>query len=107
MKDISMKVNPLYLEVDLSIAFQFEFEQGGNKVGEALVSIYPTNEKNISIRKGKHISVAKQTKVAVIDHFDVIGEVEEVCMKKLKYFLSVIGISDVQAGYKINRGFGK
>jgi hypothetical protein len=107
MKELNMKVNPLYLDVDLSIAFQFEFEQFGNKVGEAFVSTYTTAGNTVQIRKGKHGSLAKADKTAVIDQFEVIGEVEKTCMKKLKHFLNVIGITDVQSGYTLKRGFGE
>ncbi len=103
MKDINMKVNPLYLDVDLSIAFQFEFEKSGSKVGEALVSTYPSNENNVTVRKTKQISYTKSEKIAVIDNFEVIGGVEKICMKKLTHFLKVIGITDIRHGYKINR----
>ncbi|WGG45463.1 hypothetical protein [Rossellomorea sp. DA94] len=107
MKNISMKVNPLYSDVDLSIVFQFEFEQFGNKIGEAFVSTYPTAGNPVQIRKGKHGSFTKTDKTAVIDQFEVVGGVEKNCMKKLKHFLGVIGISDVQSGYTLRSRFGE
>jgi hypothetical protein len=107
MKEINMKVNPLYMDVDLSIAFQFEFEQSGNKVGEAFVSTYPAAGNTVKVRKGKNVSLVKSEKIAVIDQFEIVGGVEKTCMKKLKHFLKVIGIIDVQAGYTLKRGFGE
>ncbi|WP_034765298.1 hypothetical protein [Rossellomorea vietnamensis] len=102
MKSISMKVNPLYSDVDLSIVFQFEFSKGDCKVGEAMVSTYTMNN-SVTNRKSLLVQAAKVDKCAVIDQFDIIGDLEELCMKKLQHFLKVIGMKEIHAGYELNR----
>jgi hypothetical protein len=101
MKDINMKVNPLYSEVDLSIQFHFEFVQGESKVGEALVSTYSILDSNDTLRQSKSASFAKTQKCAVIDRFEVINETEKACMKKLRHFLQVIGMKEIHSGYNL------
>ncbi|WRP06376.1 hypothetical protein U9J35_21405 [Rossellomorea aquimaris] len=102
MKDISMKVNPLYSDLDMSIQFQFEFTKGDCKVGEAMVSTYAKNN-NVMYRKSLGVTSAKVEKCAVIDRFDIVGELGESCMKKLHYFLKVIGMKEIHAGYELNK----
>ncbi|UTE73349.1 hypothetical protein M1I95_02025 [Rossellomorea marisflavi] len=103
MNSISMKVNPLYSEIDLSIQFHFEFLQGDCKVGEALASTYPI-ENHQQALKPKHLSFPKVEKCAVIDLFDVVGDLEKGCLNKLHHFLKVIGMKEVHAGYDIQQG---
>jgi hypothetical protein len=103
MKELNMKVNPLYSEVDLSIQFHFEFVQGESKVGEALVSTYSIQESNEASRQSKSASFVKPQKCAVIDRFEVINDTEEACMKKLRHFLQVIGMKEVHSGYNLYR----
>jgi hypothetical protein len=103
MKDISMKVNPLYSEVDLSIQFHFEFTQGDNKIGEALASTYSISDDTGNPRQMKGFTYHKPNKCAVIDRFEVINETEDFCMKKLQHFLKVIGMGEVHTGYDIKR----
>jgi hypothetical protein len=103
MKELNMKVNPLYSEVDLSIQFHFEFIQGESKVGEALVSTYSILESNETSRQSKSASFAKTQKCAVIDRFEVINDTEKACMKKLRHFLQVIGMKEVHSGYNLYR----
>ncbi|UXH43180.1 hypothetical protein N5C46_15975 [Rossellomorea vietnamensis] len=98
MKSISMKVNPLYSDVDLSIVFQFEFSKGNCKVGEAMVSTY-SMDNSVTYRKSLLVPAAKVDKCAVIDQFDIIGDLEELCMKKLQHFLKVIGMKEIHSGY--------
>lgn len=102
MKSISMKVNPLYSDMDMSIQFHFEFSKGDCKVGEAMVSTYAMDNQ-IVYRKSHGATAASIEKCAVIDQFDVLGELGEVSMKKLRHFLKVIGMNEVHAGYKMNR----
>lgn len=102
MKDISMKVNPLYSDMDMSIQFQFEFSTGNCKVGESMVSTYPLGN-HVTYRKSHGVISSSVEKCAVIDRFDVIGELGESCMKKLRHFLKVIGIKEVHCGYEMNR----
>jgi hypothetical protein len=101
VKDINMKVNPLYSEVDLSIQFHFEFVQGESKVGEALVSTYSIQDSNEAPRQSKSASFAKAQKCAVIDRFEVINDTDNACMKKLHHFLQVIGMKDIHSGYNL------
>jgi hypothetical protein len=103
MKDISMKVNPLYSEVDLSIQFHFEFIVGDSKIGEAMVSTYSIPNGNETHRQSHSVSFVKSEKCAVIDRFEVINDTEQGCMKKLCHFLGVIGIKEIHSGYDINR----
>lgn len=102
MKSISMKVNPLYSDVDLSIVFQFEFSKGDCKVGEAMVSTYTMNN-SVTNRKSLLVPAAKVDKCAVIDRFEIIGDLEELCMKKLQHFLKVIGMKEIHSGYDMGR----
>ncbi|MCA1060880.1 hypothetical protein LCL96_18350 [Rossellomorea aquimaris] len=102
MKNISMKVNPLYSDVDLSIVFQFEFSKGDCKIGEAMVSTYAMNN-NVSYRKSQLVTTATVEKCAVIDQFDIAGDLGEPCMKKLQHFLKIIGMKEIHAGYELNR----
>jgi hypothetical protein len=102
MKSISMKVNPLYSDVDLSIVFQFEFSKGDCKVGEAMVSTYSMNN-SVTYRKSLLVPAAKVDKCAVIDQFEIIGDLEELCMKKLQHFLKVIGMKEIHSGYDMGR----
>ncbi|OAT81001.1 hypothetical protein A6P54_13485 [Bacillus sp. MKU004] len=101
MKELNMKVNPLYSEVDLSIQFHFEFEQGDSKVGEALVSTYSIGGGSDIPRSTKGISYRKTSKCAVIDRFEVINDTEKLCMNKLQHFLGVIGMKEVHSGYDL------
>ncbi len=101
MKELNMKVNPLYSEVDLSIQFHFEFEQGDSKVGEALVSTYAIQDQSEMPRSSKGINYRKTSKCAVIDRFEVSNDTEYVCMNKLNHFLKVIGMKEVHSGYDL------
>jgi hypothetical protein len=101
MKDISMKVNPLYSEVDLSIQFHFEFMQGDSKVGEALVSTYSIQDGSESSRQPNGISYKKSSQCAVIDRFEVINDTEKSCLHKLNHFLQVIGMKEIHTGYDL------
>jgi hypothetical protein len=103
MKDINMKVNPLYSEVDLSIQFHFEFTQGESKIGEALASTYSISDDTGTPRQTKHITYLKTNKCAVIDRFEVMNDTEDLCMNKLQHFLQVIGMREVHSGYDIKR----
>jgi hypothetical protein len=103
MKELNMKVNPLYSEVDLSIQFHFEFVQGESKVGEALVSTYSIEDGSEKPRYTKGISYRKTSKCAVIDRFEVVNDTEMFCMNKLQHFLQVIGMKEVHAGYDISK----
>ncbi|MHA7138193.1 hypothetical protein ACRTEV_13115 [Rossellomorea arthrocnemi] len=102
MKNISMKVNPLYSDMDMSIQFQFEFSKGDCKVGEAMVSTYAINN-NAVFRKSQSVTAAKVEKCAVIDQFEIAGDLEEPCMKKLRHFLKVIGMKEIHSGYDMTR----
>ncbi|MGG1630953.1 hypothetical protein [Rossellomorea sp. NRS-1567] len=102
MKSISMKVNPLYSDMDMSIQFHFEFSKGDCKVGEAMVSTYAMNN-NVSYRKSRGVTATKVEKCAVIDRMEVINEMEDLCMNKLQHFLKVIGMTEVHSGYDIKR----
>jgi hypothetical protein len=103
MKELNMKVNPLYSEVDLSIQFHFEFAQGESKIGEALVSTYSIEDNSEVPRLTKGTSYRKALKCAVIDRFEVINDTENVCMNKLNHFLQVIGMKEVHNGYDLYR----
>jgi hypothetical protein len=103
MKELNMKVNPLYSEVDLSIQFHFEFVQGESKVGEALVSTYSIEDGSEKPRYTKGNSYRKTSKCAVIDRFEVINDTESVCMNKVHHFLQVIGMKEVHIGYDLYR----
>jgi hypothetical protein len=103
MKELNMKVNPLYSEVDLSIQFHFEFVQGENKIGEALVSTYSIEDDPGTSLNVKGINYRKASKCAVIDRFEVINDTENVCMNKLNYFLQVIGMKEVHTGFDLYR----
>ena len=102
MKNISMKVNPLYSDVDLSIVFQFEFSKGDCKIGEAMVSTYAMNN-NATYLKSQQVTAAKIEKCAVIDQFEIAGELEKPCMQKLKHFLKVIGMKEIHSGFELNK----
>lgn len=102
MKSISMKVNPLYSDVDLSIVFQFEFSKGDCKIGEAMVSTYSLNN-SVTYRKSQQATTASIEKCAVIDRFEIAGDLGEACMKKLQHFLKVIGMKETHAGYELNK----
>ena len=103
MKSISMKVNPLYSDLDLSIQFHFEFSKGDCKIGEAMVSTYPLTNNNRTFNKSKNLLVAKIEKCAVIDLFEILSDFGEPCMNKLKHFLTVIGIKEVHSGFDLSR----
>lgn len=103
MKELSMKVNPLYSEVDLSIQFHFEFVQGENKVGEAMVSTYSLPDGNESETSFNSVSYVKNEKCAVIDRFEAMNDKEQICMRKLGHFLKVIGMKEIHSGYDINK----
>ncbi|MFI8687641.1 hypothetical protein [Rossellomorea sp. NPDC077527] len=100
MKSISMKVNPLYSDMDMSIQFHFEFSKGDCKVGEAMVSTYPLNGE-VTYRKSQGGLSAKQEKCAVIDHFEVVQDLTKPCMTKLTHFLNVIGMKEIHSGYDL------
>jgi hypothetical protein len=102
MKGISMKVNPLYSDLDMSIQFHFEFSKGDCKVGEAMVSTYALNNQ-VSYRKSHSGTSTLIEKCAVIDRFDVVSELGEVSMNKLRHFLKVIGMKEIHCGYEMNR----
>lgn len=102
MKSISMKVNPLYSDLDMSIQFQFEFSKGDCKVGQAMVSTYAINN-NVVYRKSLSVTAAKVEKCAVIDQFEIAGDLEEPCMNKLRHFLKVIGMKEIHSGYDMSR----
>ncbi|KSU60449.1 hypothetical protein AS034_16540 [[Bacillus] enclensis] len=101
MKELNMKVNPLYSEVDLSIQFHFEFVLGESKIGEALVSTYAIQDNSEMPPYNKGISYRKTSKCAVIDRFEVINETEKLCMNKLHHFLQVIGMREIHSGYDL------
>jgi hypothetical protein len=101
MKELNMKVNPLYSEVDLSIQFHFEFVQGESKIGEALVSTYSIEDSPEMPHSTTGISYRKTSKCAVIDRFEVINDTESMCMNKLQHFLQVIGMKEVHSGYDL------
>jgi hypothetical protein len=103
MKELNMKVNPLYSEVDLSIQFHFEFVQGESKIGEAMVSTYSIEDNPGTSLNPYGISYRKTSKCAVIDRFEVINDTENVCMNKLNHFLQVIGMKEVHTGYDLYR----
>jgi hypothetical protein len=104
MKELNMKVNPLYSEVDLSIQFHFEFVQGDDsKIGEALVSTYSISDGSETPRHTKGLNYRKVSKCAVIDRFEVINDTEQLCMNKLQHFLQVIGMKEVHNGYDLYR----
>ncbi|WP_435989014.1 hypothetical protein [Rossellomorea sp. LjRoot5] len=102
MQSLSMKVNPLYSDMDMSIQFHFEFSKGDCKVGEAMVSTYAMDNK-VTYRKSQGGTQVSIEKCAVIDRFDVVGELGEVSMKKLRHFMKVIGMKEVHCGYELNR----
>ncbi|MGD6972589.1 hypothetical protein ACQCWA_16090 [Rossellomorea aquimaris] len=102
MYNISMKVNPLYSDMDMSIQFHFEFSKGDCKVGEAMVSTYAMNNQ-VAYRKSQGGTSASIEKCAVIDRFDVVGELGDASMIKLSHFLKVIGMKEVHCGYEMNR----
>jgi hypothetical protein len=102
MKNISMKVNPLYSDMDMSIQFHFEFSKGDCKVGEAMVSTY-VMDNYVTYRKSHCGTSVSIEKCAVIDRFDVLSELGEASMKKLNHFLKVIGMKEVHAGFELNR----
>ncbi|WP_175990063.1 hypothetical protein [Bacillus sp. Marseille-Q1617] len=104
MKDINMKVNPLYSDVDLSIQFHFEFTQGDTKIGEASASTYSIANDTYSRSQTNNVTYLKTKKCAVIDRFDVVNETEALCMKKLQHFLQVIGMKEIHSGYDIKGG---
>ncbi|MCR8850573.1 hypothetical protein NQ095_19310 [Rossellomorea sp. SC111] len=101
MQSISMKVNPLYSDMDMSIQFHFEFSKGDCKVGEAMVSTYVMNNQ-VKYRKSQVGTSTSIEKCAVIDRYDVVGELGEVSMKKMRHFLKVIGMAEVHCGYEMN-----
>ncbi|MCA1055161.1 hypothetical protein LCM10_09190 [Rossellomorea aquimaris] len=101
MKDLNMKVNPLYSEVDLSIQFHFEFSQGENKIGEALVSTYSIANNSETSGLSGVISYRKESKCAVIDRFEVMNDITTPCMNKLHHFLHVIGMKEIHNGYDL------
>ena len=103
MQNISMKVNPLYSDMDMSIQFHFEFSKGDCKVGEAMVSTYAMDNKQVTYRKSQGGTSTSIEKCAVIDRFDVVGELGEASMNKLRHFLKVIGMKEVHCGYEMNR----
>ena len=37
----------------------------------------------------------KENKIAIINRFEVVGGLNEPCLKKLKHFLAVIGITEI------------
>ncbi|WP_299744210.1 hypothetical protein [uncultured Rossellomorea sp.] len=102
MNNISMKVNPLYSDLDMSIQFQFEFSKGDCKVGQAMVSTYAINN-NVEYRKSQSVTIAKVEKCAVIDQFEIAGDLGEPCMNKLRHFLKVIGMKEIHSGYDMAR----
>ena len=102
MKSISMKVNPLYSDLDMSIQFHFEFSKGDCKVGEAMVSTYAMDNQ-VTYRKSHGGTTASIEKCAVIDRFDIVGELGESSMNKLRHFLKVIGMKEIHCGYEMNR----
>jgi predicted Zn-dependent protease len=104
MKDISMKVNPLYSDVDLSIQFHFDFSKGDCKIGEAMVSTYPLTNSNRTFNKSsKNLFIAKVEKCAVIDLFEILSDCGEPCMNKIKQFLNVIGIKEIHSGFDLSK----
>ncbi|NMH67654.1 hypothetical protein HF072_02475 [Bacillus sp. RO3] len=102
MKNISMKVNPLYSDMDMSIQFHFEFSKGDCKIGEAMASTY-VMDNHVTYRKSQSATAAVVEKCAVIDQFEIVGELAEPCMKKLQHFLKVIGMKEVHTGYDLNK----
>ncbi|WP_226675636.1 hypothetical protein [Rossellomorea aquimaris] len=100
MKSISMKVNPLYSDMDMSIQFHFEFSKGDCKVGEAMVSTYLMNGE-VTYRKSQGGLSAKQEKCAVIDQFEVVQDLSKHCMTKLTHFLNVIGMKEIHSGFDL------
>lgn len=102
MQNISMKVNPLYSDMDMSIQFHFEFSKGDCKVGEAMVSTYAMDNQ-VTFRKSQGGTSTSIEKCAVIDSFDVVGELGEASMNKLIHFLKVIGMKEVHCGYEMNK----
>jgi hypothetical protein len=102
MKSISMKVNPLYSDLDMSIQFQFEFSKGDCKVGQAMVSTYAINN-HVEHRKTQSVTTSKVEKCAVIDQFEIAGDLGESCMNKLRHFLKVIGMKEIHSGYDMTR----
>jgi hypothetical protein len=102
MKNISMKVNPLYSDVDLSIVFQFEFSKGDCKIGEAMVSTYPLTTSNRTFNKSKNLVMSKVEKCAVIDVFEILSD-RDLCMNKLKHFLTIIGIKEIHSGFDLSK----
>ena len=100
MKSISMKVNPLYLDIDLSIQFHFEFSIGDCKVGEAMVSTYSLTN-HVTYRKSQNVTQAAQEKCAVIDHFEVVPDLTRTCMNKLNHFLTIINMKEIHSGYDL------
>ena len=103
MKSISMKVNPLYSDVDLSIVFQFEFSKGDCKIGEAMVSTYPLTTSNRTFNKSKNLVTSKVEKCAVIDVFEILSDFGDPCMNKLKHFLTIIGIKEIHSGFDLSK----
>ncbi|PFA66921.1 hypothetical protein CN378_12485 [Bacillus sp. AFS015802] len=100
MKSISMKVNPLYSDMDTSIQFHFEFSKGDCKVGEAMVSTYAINS-SVTYLKSQGITMAKQEKCAVIDHFEVVDDLTKPCMNKLQHFLRIIDMKEIHSGFDL------
>ncbi len=93
--EISMKVTPIFQDSDLSISFHFEFKQSRNKIGEAFVSTYQTKQSSGELRSFKNGARMKENKIAIINRFEVVGGLNEPCLKKLKHFLAVIGITEI------------
>ncbi|MGM0842321.1 MAG: hypothetical protein ACQEWE_16410 [Bacillota bacterium] len=93
--EISMKVTPIFQDSDLSISFHFEFKKSRNKIGEAFVSTYQSQQSPGEIRSFRNGSRVKENKIAIINRFEVVGELNEPCLKKLKHFLAVIGIAEI------------
>ncbi len=95
MQKIEMKVNPSFVDEQLSIAFFFEFLLLGKKIGEALVYTYAEHDSNICDLEEGRVALRKN-KYARVHEFQVFDEYHEETSSQLSRFLQVIGIEQVE-----------
>ncbi|WP_433744905.1 hypothetical protein [Falsibacillus pallidus] len=102
MNEMEMKIEPSFLEEDNAIVFSFNFMVFADKIGEAVVYTYSEHNHPHPLTYNSRecydlmpVLNNQKGKMAVIHDVTILEENKEQGLKKILYFLKIIGISKV------------
>jgi hypothetical protein len=100
MNSIEMNIVPSYVDDELAIVFHIEFTQYSQKIGEA--KVYTYNHGKAGESTSRTAASSANQKYGVLKEFNVIDEYSQISMNKMRHFLKIIGISNIDQATKIS-----